>query len=315
MVNSQRAVGIIVGPTAAGKSAIAMFLAQEFGQSIISADSRQIYRKFDVGTAKPTLDEMRSVRHFGVDIIDATERYSAHAWAADAHAWMAEAERAGTPAMIVGGTGFYIRSLVEPLAESPEFDASRRKQLELWFEGQDTETLRRWCARLDAGRAHLGRTQLLRALETALLAGVRLGDAHKAQQQSREGLDAKPLSVRYLVVDPGPPLADRIKQRVHAMVEQGWPQEVRSLMETIPESAPGWLASGYGVMRQHVRGDVRLDQAIERIVIETRQYAKRQRTWFRHQLDEQLVTRISSIEPQAKDQAVAWFKALETSAS
>lgn len=306
-------LGVIVGPTAAGKSAIAMELARISGRAIISADSRQIYRHFDIGTAKPSEKERTEVPHFGVDIIDATERYSAHAWASDATTWMADAARSGRGSLIVGGTGFYIRALVQPLAAAPEIDAAKRQQLEQWFQTQDTDTLRRWCERLDAARAHLGRTQLLRALETALLSGTRLGDAHATPPDGAS--NAKRYAVHYLVVDPGPPLAERIRSRVQAMVDMGWPDEVRALMQRVPADAPGWLASGYGVMRQHVLGELRRDEAIERIVIETRQYAKRQRTWFRHQLGDGVVTRISSSEPQAFDEARAWLNALENEAT
>ncbi|MBC8088447.1 MAG: hypothetical protein H7Z40_14360, partial [Phycisphaerae bacterium] len=119
----------------------------------------------------------------------------------------------------------------------------------------------------------------------------------------------------YLVVDPGPPLSDRIQSRVHSMVEQGWPDEVRTLMQSVPVDAPGWLASGYNVMRQHVMGELLREEAIERVVIETRQYAKRQRTWFRHQLSDGIVTRISPGEPHAFEQARAWMDALESDVS
>jgi tRNA dimethylallyltransferase len=288
-----------------------MELARHSGRAIISADSRQIYRHFDIGTAKPSVLERETVPHYGVDIIDATERYSAHAWATDAASWISAARDAGRDALIVGGTGFYIRALVEPLAPAPSVDSGRRRLLEAWFDSQHTESLRRWCLRLDPSRAQLGRTQLIRAVETALLTGTRLGDAHAAQQHT--ATDAKALAVHYLVVDPGVSLGERIRSRVHAMVEHGWPDEVRALMERVPTDAPGWLASGYGVMRQHVLGEVRRDEAIERIVIETRQYAKRQRTWFRHQLSGD-VTRISSSDPHAIDQALAWLKALESDA-
>ena len=302
--------GIIVGPTAAGKSAIALELARWSGRAIVSADSRQIYRHFNIGTAKPSAEEQRSVPHYGIDVVDATERYSAQAWAADAGTWMATARLSGHKSLIVGGTGFYIRSLIRPLAPAPAIDRERRLLLERWFDAQDIDVLRRWCSRLEPSRAHLGRTQLIRAVETALLSGTRLGDAHAAHLEAQP--DAKPVAVRYLVVDPGPPLEERIRSRVHAMVEQGWPDEVRTLMERVPPNAPGWLASGYTVMRQHVLGDLRRDEAIDRIVIETRQYAKRQRTWFRHQLSDGIVTRISSGEPHAFDQARAWLDALES---
>lgn len=307
-------LNVIVGPTAAGKSAIAMELARRFNLALISADSRQVYRGFDIGTAKPSKAEQAEIAHFGIDVKDPLDRYSAHEWAASVPGWIAQAGALGKRALIVGGTGFYLRALVRPLAPAPNLDETKRAQLEAWFDQQDTDTLRRWCQRLDPARAHLGRTQLLRALETALLSGARLGDVHA--EHNREDSDrAEPLSVRYLVVDPGAPLAERIRNRVHVMLDGGWIEEVSSLMQTVPATAPAWLASGYDVMRQHVAGTLNREAAIERVVIETRQYAKRQRTWFRHQITEGPVTRISPDEPHALDRAIAWMNGMETNAS
>ncbi|MEO7997828.1 MAG: tRNA dimethylallyltransferase, partial [Gemmatimonadaceae bacterium] len=269
---------------------------------------------FDIGTAKPSKAEQAEITHFGVDVKDPVDRYSAHEWASSVPGWIEQSKALGKQTLIVGGTGFYLRALVRPLAPAPRLDEAKRAQLEAWFDQQDLDTLRSWCQRLDPARAHLGRTQLLRALETALLSGARLGDVHT--EHNREDFDrAEHLSVRYLVVDPGAPLAERIRNRVHAMVDGGWVDEVRSLMQTVPEPAPAWLASGYDVMRQHVAGTLSREAAIERVTIETRQYAKRQRTWFRHQITEGPVTRISPDEPHALDRAIAWMNGMETKAS
>lgn len=321
-------LNVITGPTAAGKSAIAMALARRFNLAIVSADSRQIYRGFDIGTAKPSVADRAAVPHFGVDILNPESRYSAHAWATDAGRWMQEAANNGHAPIIVGGTGFYVRALVRPLAPAPALDEGRRARLEQWLVRQDLALLQQWCVALDPARAHLGRTQLLRAIETALLSGTRLGDIHaqhrKSATDAEHGADvherdssvagsrADLWQVRYLVVDPGPPLADRIRLRVNEMIDGGWIQETETLMQTVSEDAPAWLASGYGVMREHVRGQLTRAQATERVVIETRQYAKRQRTWCRHQLTEGPVTRISSLEPNAVDRAVAWLNGMES---
>lgn len=307
-------LNVIVGPTAAGKSALAMELSRRFNLAIMSADSRQVYRGFDIGTAKPTAAERAEVLHFGIDVKEPTIRYSAHEWATSVPGWVAEAKLQGKGTLIVGGTGFYLRSLVRPLAPAPPLDESKRALLEAWFANKDLDTLRKWCERLDPARAHLGRTQLLRAIETALLSGERLGDVHAEHQ--RDGADTTAASpVRYLVVDPGAVLAERIRHRVQVMVRDGWVEEVQRLMSAVPESAPAWLASGYDVMRQHVSGVLSRDHAIERIVIETRQYAKRQRTWFRHQITEGPVTRISPDDPRAVERAIEWMNGMETDAS
>jgi tRNA dimethylallyltransferase len=292
--SDENSVRVICGPTGAGKSALAMQLAESHGAVIISADSRQVYRGFDIGTAKPTIAERARIPHRGIDVVEPTERYSAAVWAESVRQWLEAARSQGRPAVIVGGTGFYLRALIEPLFEAPALDPARRSAFEHYAASLGTEELRRWCRVLDAARAHLGRTQLVRSVETALLTGERLSDLHASRAR------APSVRARYLVVDPGAALADRIVRRFDAMVRAGWPEEVETLACTVDESAPAWKASGYGVMRAMVSGQISRDEAKERVIIETRQYAKRQRTWFRHQLDPAVTTRI---DPE--DMAVA----------
>lgn len=291
----------IVGPTGAGKSALALGLAERRGLSIVSADSRQVYRGFDIGTAKPSVAEQARVPHFGLDVMEPTERYSARRWATDALAWSTIAAEQGRPAVIVGGTGLYVRALVEPFDPVPELDADRRAQLEPWLSTRDREELVRWCARLDPSRSHLGRTQLLRAIETALLTGTRLSDWLQRSPPRR------PTNVRYLVVDPGVTLAAHIASRVHQMVRDGFLEEVIALRERVPADAPAWNACGYRAMRDALGGLMSRDAAIERTIIESRQYAKRQRTWFRHQLPETQVTHLDPADPEAMARVLAWW--------
>jgi len=301
---------IIVGPTAAGKSALAMHLARARGLAIVSADSRQVYQGFDIGTAKPSPADREAIPHYGVDVVPPTVRYSAHRWAADALCWCDEAVTAGTPPLIVGGTGLYVKALVSPLDAVPVLDPDRRDALAAWLAACTLDELTRWCRRLDPARAHLGRTQLLRAVETALLAGTRLSDALQSSHEAASADVSTAASVRYLVVDPGPVLAERIAHRVHQMIADGFVQEVERLRQSIAYDAPAWSASGYRVVRDALEGpggERALDAAIERVIIETRQYAKRQRTWFRHQLPAQQVTRIDPNAPDALDQALAWW--------
>ncbi len=162
--------------------------------------------------------------------------------------------------------------------------------------------MREWCSVVDAPIAHLGRAQLLRGVEIATLTGRRLSDLH------RDAPRAVRHAARYLVVDPGPVLGDRIEARTDSMLAGGWADEVRGLSEHVAATAPAWKASGYRWVQALVRGDVDLATARARIVIETRQYAKRQRTWFRHQLPAGSATRVSPDEPQFTRIAERWWE-------
>ncbi len=300
-----RTLHVIIGPTAAGKSALAMQLAEARSLSIVSADSRQVYQRFDIGTAKPSLNERERVKHYGIDVVAAEQRYSAAAWAASAEDWIRDSLSKSQGSVIVGGTGFYIRALVNPLSSIPLLDAERRDKLAVWLESQDTERLRAICARLDPNRAALGRTQLIRAVETVLLTGTRVSDSFVEKAVTRP--------VRYLVVDPGDAviLANQIERRVQQMIANGWVQEVQQLVESVASDAPAWLASGYKAIREHVTGSISLAEAERRVVIETRQYAKRQRTWCRHQLLHGEVTHVNPLNPLAAQQTLAWWDAGE----
>jgi tRNA dimethylallyltransferase len=301
---------IICGPTAAGKSAIALDLAERYDAGMISADSRQIYRGFDVGTAKPRREERARAPHLGVDVADPTERYSAARWAREAETWMEASLSLGKTPVIVGGTGLYIKALVEPLFAAPELDPIRREQLARELESKPVAELRRWCSELDAARAHLGRTQLVRAIETAVLAGWRMSDLHTAHA-GRARRDEPTLQPTYLVVDPGNSLAPRIEARVEKMIADGWLDEVAGLARTVPSDAPAWKASGYSVMRQHIEGALDLSTARQRVIIETRQYAKRQRTWFRNQLPPAAVTHVNPDDSQARSIVREWWERSE----
>ena len=301
--SSRPVIRVICGPTAAGKTAVAMSLARRADIAIISADSRQIYRDFDVGTAKPTAHERRAVPHYGVDVLEPTERASAAWWAEQADTWIRDAMAHGRTPIVVGGTGLYLKALFGALFEEPPMDPVKRRELQEVLAASDTETLRRSVAQLDPSRAHLGRTQLLRAIEIALLTGRRVSELH------RERRTPPRWSARYLVVDPGPRLAEHIVSRTRAMFELGWRDEVRSLMRTVPLDAPAWNASGYRTIRElEQAGGVLSEQdAVESVVIETRQYAKRQRTWFRHQLADEQVTRIDMQDPESSERMEAWW--------
>jgi tRNA dimethylallyltransferase len=300
--SSARTIPVVCGPTAAGKTRLALWLAERADVTIVSADSRQLYRRFDVGTAKPTRAERDAVPHVGIDVLEPTERASAAWWADGADAWIRDALAQGRIPVVVGGTGLYLRALFGALFEEPGLDESRRAALQRELSAYPTDTLRRWTRELDLPRAALGRTQLLRAIEIALLTGRRVSDLHRERERPARW------SARYLVVDPGPELATRIETRVHAMLRSGWREEVRRLMADVPEDAPAWNATGYRTIRLLERGELPERDAVQRVVVDTRQYAKRQRTWFRHQLTGDDVTLLDSRDPEWEARALSWWQ-------
>ena len=300
--SSDAPVRVICGPTAAGKTYAASWFARLADVGVVSADSRQLYKGFDIGTAKPTVRELLTAPHLGIDVLEPTERASAAWWAERADGWIDEHRAAGRTPIVVGGTGLYLRALFGVLFKEPPMDASTRRVLQDTLAPKGTDDLRRWVSALDPARAHLGRTQLLRAIEIALLTGRRVSDLH------RETARPPRRRARYLLVDPGPSLALHIEMRTDAMFGSGWHDEVRGLVRDVPEDAPAWNASGYRTVRAMVRGKLTSREATEQVAIETRQYAKRQRTWFRHQLEGEDVTRLSVHEPDWAERATAWWR-------
>ncbi|MFN2567905.1 MAG: tRNA (adenosine(37)-N6)-dimethylallyltransferase MiaA [Gemmatimonadaceae bacterium] len=291
----------IVGPTAAGKSAIAMWLAARYPIVVISADSRQVYRRFDIGTAKPTAADQSRVPHRGIDIAEPTQRCSAFSWSAAAAPWIAEARASGRVPLVVGGTGLYVRALYESSFDEPDLSPPRRARLERFLATFSVAELRRWCATLDPARAHLGRTQLLRAIEIALLSGQRLSVLHVTRRRAPRH------AARYLVVDPGATLAERIATRARTMLEGGWVEEVLHLDATVPPDAPAWNSTGYRAVRSLVRREATESDVLHRVITATRQYAKRQRTWFRHQLPARGVTRVDPSATGWEDAVERWW--------
>ena len=300
--NSARPIPVVCGPTAAGKTRLALWLASRADVTIVSADSRQLYRRFDLGTAKPTLAERRLVPHCGIDVLDPTERASAAWWADCADAWIRDSLAQGRVPLVVGGTGLYLRALFGDLFDEPDLDESRRAALQRELASYPVDTLRRWVRALDPPRAGLGRTQLLRAVEIALLTGRRVSELHRERRRPARW------TARYLVVDPGSALAADIDRRVHAMIAAGWREEVRALVDDVPADAPAWNATGYRTIRLLEAGALSERDALERVIVDTRQYAKRQRTWFRHQLAGDDVTLLDPRDPAWETRALTWWR-------
>ena len=283
----------LVGPTASGKTALALHVARRLDAEIISMDSRQVYRGMDIGTAKATAAERAAVPHHGLDLVRPGERYSAGRFARDARRWIEEIRARGRVPLLVGGTGFFLRALTKPLFEEPPMDPDRRRRLhEVLAEREDRE-LRRFLAALDPDSAARferkgegggggGRQRLLRALEVALLTGRPLGWWH------RHHPGPAPLDIRVVVLDlPGDALDERIARRVDRMLEAGLVDEVRGLLGAgHAPGEPGMSATGYPEIAAHLAGELTLEEAAAAIRAATRRYARRQRTWLRTQLPE-----------------------------
>ncbi|MBK8249119.1 MAG: tRNA (adenosine(37)-N6)-dimethylallyltransferase MiaA [Gemmatimonadetes bacterium] len=292
---------VVVGPTAAGKSALVMDVATSLSVTLVSADSRQLYAGFDIGTAKPTAAERQRVPHVGIDVAEPGDRWNAARWADDASRGIEAALAASRLPVVIGGTGLYVRALFAPLFDEPPLDPVARDALGAELEGLPIEALRARVAQLDPERAHLGRTQLLRSIEVATLTGTPLSAWH------RDRARVPRYHPVYLVVDRGVELANRIARRVDAMFDAGWLDEVRGLRDRIPDAAPAWNATGYREVRDVVEGVRGLDAVRQEVIIRTRQYAKRQRTWFRHQLPALDVTRVDLETFEGREVVATWW--------
>ncbi len=276
----------LVGATATGKTLLGMEIADRIRGEIISLDSRQVYRGMDIGTAKADAEARDRVPHHGLDLVEPTERYSAGRFARDARGWIGEIRGRRHVPLLVGGTGFFLRALIDPLFDEPELPPGSRERLRHWLNAMPAQLRRAWLERLDpesARRLHHGggSQRVLRALEVALLTGRSLPWWHR-HAAPREA--AVQLLVFVLEL-PRAELYRRIDDRVDRMLDEGLIDEVRRLLRAgVPADAPGLSATGYRQIVAFLNGEVDLAGAVERIQRETRRYARRQITWFRHQL-------------------------------
>lgn len=281
-----RGILVIVGATAVGKSALAMEIAERAGAEIVSGDALQVYRGFDIGTAKPSTAERARVPHHLIDELDPTERFSAGRFATLARAALGEIAARGRPAVVAGGSGLYLRALIAGIAPLPPADAAVRDLLERRLVEEGLAVLRGELERIDpATAARLGagdRQRILRALEVALTTGRPLSSWLAEAPFGREPLPARRIGLTL----PRALLYDRIEARVRRMLEAGWLAEVRRLLASgVGPEAPAFQAIGYAQWVRHLAGELGFEEAFRRIVVATRRYAKRQETWFRHEAD------------------------------
>ena len=269
---------ILAGPTCSGKTALALELAERFEAEIVGADSRQIYRDMPIGTAAPTAEERARVPHHLVGFLDPRERYSAARFARDAVASIADIAARGKRAIVVGGTGFYVRALAGDVALSAAYDSAIRERLAREERLHPVETLHAWLAVRDPVRATAiapgDRYRVIRALEIALAPdGAARHDAVAAPS-----LRAANVAFVKLALDvPQATIDDRIARRVDAMLAAGIVAEA----ERVGQDAVAADAVGYPEALAYLAGQLTAGELRALLVRNTRRYAKRQRTWFR----------------------------------
>lgn len=268
---------VIAGPTASGKSALALELAADLGGLIVSADSRQVYRGFDIGTAKPSAQELQAIPHRLIDVVPPTETFTAAQFRQLARAEIAKAHAEGRLPLLVGGTGLYIRSVLGGYAipEVPP-DAELRAKLEALA---DPHAQLAEVDPVSAARLHPNdRVRIIRALEVFYLTGKPISEL-----QTRE---ESPYQVAFLALDwPRETLYERINQRTLQMFDMGLPAEVRALAERYGPDLPLLQTLGYAETLKWQQGELSEEEAIALIQQNTRRYAKRQLTWFRREPD------------------------------
>lgn len=275
---------IIVGPTAVGKSEVALWLAKEFQGEIISCDSMQVYRGFDIGTDKPGPEARQAVPHHLIDIIEPTEQFSAADFARLAAETAEQIIRRGNLPIVAGGTGLYHRALVEGLFPGPGRHPELRKKLRQEAEKEGLDKLYRRLQQVDPDYASrispTDSVRIIRALEVFILTGIPLSrQFERTSSPLRErGLNPVQIGLKLKREE----LYRRIEARVERMFAAGIVEEAKTLLlRGVPETATPFKGLGYRQVLQYLQGEITLEQAIEKTKLETRHYAKRQMTWFK----------------------------------
>jgi len=273
----------LMGATGTGKSSLAMELAAERGDMIISCDSMQVYRGLDIGTAKPAATELAAVEHAMVNCCDLPDHYSAARWADEARECIREQNKLGKRPIIVGGTGLYLRALLEGFADIPAEDPLVRARLESmhWIEGTPAmhQLLQQKDPVMAAALKEGDGQRILRALVVEESTGTPLS----TWQQQASNVESVDCPVFVLDV-PRDVLRERIADRFNRMMAQGWLDEVRWLDSLdLPQTHPAMRAVGYRNLLDHLHIVCTLDEAVQAGITATRRYAKRQVTWFVHQ--------------------------------
>lgn len=285
MESYKRPLVILTGPTAVGKSDLSIGLAKALEGEILSADSMQVYRGMDIGTAKMTREQMRGVPHYLIDELEPWEEFSVAEFQRRCKGYMEEIYQRNKLPIIVGGTGFYIQSILYDIDfTKKEGDGLYRRELEEYVRIHGSEALHRELAKVDAVSAesiHPNNTKrVIRALEYYHQTGEKISLHNRSQRQKES-----PYSFLYYVLSlPRPVLYDRINQRVDVMREQGLVEEVERLRQAgCTREMVSMQGLGYKEVLAALAGEMTMEEAFEKIKQETRHFAKRQFTWFRRE--------------------------------
>lgn len=302
---------VLAGPTASGKTDLAVALAERIGAEIVSADSRQVYRKLDAGTAKPSAAQRARVPHWLLDRADPSEAFDAARWAREAAAAIGDIRSRRKIALVCGGTGLYLRALLEGLSPLPPRDEAVRARLSA--QG-DAAALHARLAAADpeaaAGIPPGNLQRVLRALEVLELTGKPISE------HWREGRAGGTPASLVLRLDLPPALArERIEARARAM----WPGLVAEVKRLVPAeyagTEPGFTSLGYREALARARGEMTDDEGLAELIRGTVAYAKRQRTWFRHQLDAEALDASAGPAALLERASALWEKAREKTAA
>ncbi len=272
----------VVGPTASGKSALGLWLAERLGGEVIACDSTQLYQGFDIGTAKPSEAEQHAVPHHLLDVLSPAEKATAGGYRQMALPVLEDLRRRGRLPIFTVGTGLYLRALLDGLADLPQRSEELRERLRASAADHSPSHLHRVLQRLDRAAARKiaanDAQKLIRAIEICILARKPLTEVHQTGRTPLHGWRV----LRLGLTPPREALYERIHARTEEMLSRGWMDEVRSLLATdLPENVKPFDFIGYRELRSVVRGEMTLEAARAAIQQATRRYAKRQLTWFR----------------------------------
>jgi tRNA dimethylallyltransferase len=277
---------VILGPTASGKSALAISLAERLGGEILVCDSTQVYRHFDIGTAKVLPAEQRGIPHYLVDLVEPNEVFTAGEYRRRAVAALDDVRLRRKLPILTAGTGLYLRALLEGLSDAPVRSEELRERLRRKAARKGSEYLHRLLNRLDSAAASRiaprDTQKIIRAIEMRMLTGKPVGEIHGAGRSGLEGYEVKKIGL----LPERAALYARIDARVLQMMRAGWTDEVRDLIASgVPADAKPFQFIGYSELRRHLEGQLAEGEVVTMAQQATRQFAKRQITWFRRETE------------------------------